>query len=313
MKPVLFTIPWIDLPVYGYGVMLGLAFIVGWYFIPFTAKRHGLNPENYVLPIILAAFLSLVGARLFHVISNPHLDWTFARIVNVREGGMVAYGGFIFGVGTGLAIFIYRKLPIRPHLDAATPALALGLGLTRLGCFLRGCCYGVRTDSFLGLSFPPPSLVAQQHSHRHWALLPDGFSTPVLPTQLFESAAGFVLAGFTWWLLTQIRLHRVFTGQPTTKTRHLWRDGLAFWAFVGLYSFFRFLIEFVRDDGGRGTVGLLSTSQFIGIFLVAGAAFMVFYWLPRHPLLWPDPNATPSHNRSRSSKPSRKPKKSRNR
>ena len=33
MRPVLFRIPGIDLPLYSYGVMLGLSLIVGWYIV----------------------------------------------------------------------------------------------------------------------------------------------------------------------------------------------------------------------------------------------------------------------------------------
>ena len=46
------------------------------------------------------------------------------------------------------------------------------------------------------------------------------------------------------------------------------------WYFVG-YGVWRFIIEFFRSDD-RGAVGALSTSQFIGIFIVlAGAALLL--------------------------------------
>ena len=52
-------------------------------------------------------------------------------------------------------------------------------------------------------------------------------------------------------------------------------DGHVFVAFVALYAFARFVIEFWRDDDRGGLLGL-STSQLIGVGLVAGA-----FWLHR--------------------------------
>ena len=289
MKPILFTIPFLDLPVYGYGVMLGLAFVAGWYLTAYLAKWYGHKPDNFYMAMTLAAIFSIVGARVFHILSNPYEGWTLWKMINLRQGGLVAYGGYIFGIGSGVLYWKYRKLNIWSHLDIATPCLALGLGLTRLGCFLRGCCYGIRTESAFGISFPPPSLVVEQHTHRGWPVLENGWSLPVFPTQLFESSWGFLLFGLTMGLLILKRRSqqgvqldgKSASDAETSSPRPA--DGIIFMAFVGLYSLFRFLIEFIRDDGGRGTVGPLSTSQFIGLLLVAFTLFFIIYWLPRHP------------------------------
>ncbi len=294
MQPVLFTIPFVNLPVYGYGVMLGLAFVAGWYLTAYLAEWYGHKPENFYMAMTLAAIFSIVGARVFHILSNPDEGWTLWRMINLRQGGLVAYGGYIFGIGSGVIYWMYRKLNIWSHLDIATPCLALGLGLTRMGCFLRGCCYGVRTESAAGISFPPGSLVVEQHSHRGWHLLENGWSTPVFPTQLFESSWGFFLFALTLGLLILKRRNNRLATQAAENAEHREdvdvkqktprpADGIIFMSFVGLYSFFRFLIEFIRDDGGRGTVGPLSTSQFIGLILVGITVFFVVYWLPRHP------------------------------
>lgn len=303
MKPVLFTFPWLDMPVYGYGVMLGLSFVFGWYFILFTARWYGLKEDVYIGAMILAAIFSLVGARLVFILANGDQVWTLARMLNIREGGLVAYGGYILGIGAGVLHFLRRRVPVWSYLDAATPALALGLMFTRLGCFLRGCCFGARTDSLIGLSFPPPSLAAEQHTARGWPLAEDGSTTPIIPTQLVESLAGLLLAllvGAVLWRLRQAR-HATTEGRPPTGPGARLRDGHPFLIFVTGYSLFRFGIEFLRDDWARGSVGLLSTSQFIGLVLVAAALFAIWH-RARQPLLSLE-TAPPSRSQRRRNSP----------
>ena len=73
---------------------------------------------------------------------------------------------------------------------------------------------------------------------------------PLLPTQLFESAFCFVLTAVLVWIFKRQKRLGTTTG----------------WYFI-LYGVWRFIIEFFRSDD-RGAVGSLSTSQFLGIFIV---------------------------------------------
>ncbi len=282
MKPVLFYIPWLDLPVYGYGVMLGLSFVIGWYLMGYLVKWYGLDESKAYTAMILGLSFAIVGARFFHIITNLHMHWTLGRMLNLREGGLVAYGGYIFGVGAGVIYWKVKKADIWSYLDIVAPELALGLGLTRFGCFLRGCCYGVRSDSAFAISFPPGSLVEQQHSSRGWELLSSGWSVPVLPTQIFSSVTGLILFAISLFALRWAKKNREpVPMEDGTPARARYVDGWIIMGFVFLYSFYRFLLEFIRDDGGRGTVGDLSTSQFIALILMAIALFFAVYWLPR--------------------------------
>ena len=47
-----------------------------------------------------------------------------------------------------------------------------------------------------------------------------------------------------------------------------------------LYSIGRFAIEFLRNDD-RGTVGMLSTSQFIAIFTLIAGVIGFFFVMPK--------------------------------
>jgi prolipoprotein diacylglyceryltransferase len=133
--------------------------------------------------------------------------------------------------------------------------MVLGLGFTRIGCFLAGCCHGEKTDLPWGVVFPQGSQASRVFTGN------TAPSPPVHPTQLYESALGFALVPLAIYLLKR----RKFTGQT-------------FLILIVCYAVGRFLLEFIRADDDRGTVlGILSTSQFIGLVLVP-LAIGLYLW-----------------------------------
>ena len=267
---------------HSYGLALGLAFLAGWYLIPNVGKRNGLIPETWYTPIILAAIFSIVGSRVFYHFSVGRWD-EFLDIFR-GSGGMVAIGGFVGGIGAGVAFFIANGYNTWRYLDSATPAFALGLAIVRSGgCFLNGCCYGQKTDFITGLSFPGPnmftapegaeirgSLAYSQHLERGWVPYLDGrlsdWTVHVHPTQLYEASFGVLMFILTIFLATKRKLSR----------------GMVFLTFIGGYSLWRFGIEFIRNDEGRGNpLGFsgISASQLYSALTVLFAVGALFYLL----------------------------------
>jgi len=141
--------------------------------------------------------------------------------------------------------------------------IPFGLFFGRLGCFFGGCCFGTVTDHPLGISFPAYSAASDKH-------LRDGLlaskalpSLPVHATQLYEAAGCLLLAAV---LALYVHPRKRFDGQVML-------------CFLGGYAVLRFLIEIVRDDD-RGAVLGLSTSQWIGVAILAGVAAA---WLKLRP------------------------------
>jgi phosphatidylglycerol:prolipoprotein diacylglycerol transferase len=122
---------------------------------------------------------------------------------------------------------------------------------------MAGCCFGTTTHGAQALVFPPGSPPSDWQARE--GLIPHHLlaSLPVHPTQIYEAAAAFALSGFGI-----LYLH--------ARKRY---DGQVFAMFVGGYGLARFLIEFFRSDD-RGGVGLLSTSQWIALFMVFGAVLI---------------------------------------
>jgi phosphatidylglycerol---prolipoprotein diacylglyceryl transferase len=172
-------------------------------------------------------------------------------------GGLTYYGGFIGASAAAIWLLKRDKFPVWKACDMAGIVVPLGLGFGRMGCLLAGCCFGHRTDSALGLSFPGRSPASEAQFKLHELDHIRDWSHPVHPTQIYESAMSLAISAF---LL--IVLH--------PRKRY---DGQVFAAFIGLYAAGRFLLEFLRADD-RGGLLNLSTSQLIGLALIGVAVWI---------------------------------------
>jgi phosphatidylglycerol---prolipoprotein diacylglyceryl transferase len=152
MQQVLFHIPILKetfppdgIPIHGFGVMLFITFIVCVWVLARLATKWGTNlPKDRVQDLVIVVFLGgLVGARITYMIVEGK-GWK--QFLRIWEGGIVLYGGIITGMLAFLAFHrqFLKKVGVSMWklADVAGPALALGIALGRIGCFLNGCCYG---------------------------------------------------------------------------------------------------------------------------------------------------------------------------
>lgn len=151
------------LAIRGYGAMLVLAIGLSTWLAARRARQMGVNPDVIFSLGFWMFAAGIIGARLFYIIQYwPQFrrdTWrdTLVEVINIAQGGLVVYGALI---GGALALFLYLRkyqLPGLALCDLVAPAVALGLGLGRLGCFLNGCCYGGPTDLPWAVCFPAGS------------------------------------------------------------------------------------------------------------------------------------------------------------
>jgi phosphatidylglycerol:prolipoprotein diacylglycerol transferase len=147
MQQVLFRIPIVDLPIYGYGTMLFLAFFFCTWMAARLAKMEGIPTQNMQDVGIWLFVCGIAGARITFLIQyrNQYAD-PLLEFYKIWDGGLVFYGSAIGGVVgyIGAYYFILRKHNISSWkmADIIAPCGALGLALGRLGCLLNGCCFG---------------------------------------------------------------------------------------------------------------------------------------------------------------------------
>ncbi len=256
--PLIFHIG--PLMITGFGIMMMVAFLMaGW------AIQRRLQEMNfstlYAEHIVIAAVIGgILGAKLWYVALHQDFGQFFSR------GGLVWYGGFVGGAVAVLFIGWRDRVPTRITLEVTAPALALGHGLGRVGCFLIQDDYGIPTSLPWGMRFPhgyPPSTV---QNLRAWgAEVPaDALPTDVLavhPTQLYEVAALL----FVFWLLWRLRNHQHAAG---------W----LFSTYLVCVGIERFLVEFIRAKDDR-LLGALTLAQGTSLAVLAlGIVLMTILW-----------------------------------
>ncbi len=253
MHPILLKIGKFEL--HTYGLMMMLSFLVGIYFSVKKAKKEGVDPNSIVDLVIVIIISSLIGARLLYVMfhfnefSNNLLD-----IINPLQSdgsigiaGMSILGGILMASIASYVFLKKRKLPVLKVFNFMVPMVALGIGITRIGCFFQGCCFGQECNLPFGVVFPAGS--------------PAGFSfpdIPLYPTQLFASAAGFIIFGLLIW--------------SSSIERFKDKTFVLFMILLGIsriiVDIFRYREESVRIFNLFGQV--ISTNQIISFLMVIG-------------------------------------------
>ena len=245
------------LTISGFGLAVALGFMIGQIIGQRELARRGHDPAP-VTDVVLASVVGfLVGAKLYYVILMG--DWGSL----LSRGGFVFWGGLAGGVAAGLWMAHRRGMPLMRIADVAGPGIAAGYAVGRTGCWAVGDDYGRPWDSPFAVAFPngaPPSTAANLHT-QFGVPIPAGVSPDtvlaVYPTQLYETALGFVMFLVLW----RLRGHEHAEG---------WLFGL----WMVLAGVERFAIEFVRAKDDR-FFGPLTVAQVISLgFIVGGAALM---------------------------------------
>lgn len=253
---------------YAYGAMLALAFAAGTWWAVRRARTRGL-PGDAVYDLVACILVaSLAGARALFVAMNLgyYREHPLAAF-KLWEGGLVLYGGIVFGFIAAVFYLKRKKLPVWKMADIIAPPLALGVAIGRIGCFLNGCCYG-RISQHWGVCFPaadnPP---AYEEQLRRGLIVPGAqCSLPVLPTQLYETSVCVLLA----------------VALVLVERRRKNFDGFLFWLFLALYSVQRFFMEGLRYYDRNFFVGPLTIGQVMSVAFFIAALVVIAVNLRKH-------------------------------
>ena len=229
--------------IHGYGLMIGIGVICAILVAQLRAKRKGLSPDVLYSIALLALIFGFIGAKLLFCIVE--IKAVIANPMMILSGnGFILYGGIIGGISAVMIYCRVKKISFLQYFDLAAPSIALAQGFGRIGCFLAGCCYGRETTSSFCVVF--------QNSQ----YAPNGVK--LIPTQLISSGGDFLIA-----LILVLYARK---DQKIGKTGGL---------YLILYSIGRAAVEILRADY-RGSVGPLSTSQFISIFILILGVLLFF-------------------------------------
>lgn len=233
-----FTI--LGIPVYIFFFCVGFVIAVCLFIVLLSQKHISITLPTKCLFFSMIALVLV--ARLFGVLSGIYgaigrcekVTWD-----TVRQTGIVFYGGLI-----GLLFSYYlacRRLGdhrVRKSINTLAVVIPLFHGISRIGCFLGGCCYGVSCSSKLSVKYTTEISGAIDTTYR-------------IPIQLLESTLNFLI------FLYLLHLYK----------RNDWEARYILRKYLVLYSVLRFTLEFWRGDEIRGVVYGISFSQMISLLI----------------------------------------------
>jgi phosphatidylglycerol:prolipoprotein diacylglycerol transferase len=241
MHPELFGV------VKSYGLMLAISFALGMWLSVRRARPRGIGSETVMDLVFGVLISSIIGVWALYVATHGAQFDPWYTALFIWDGGLTLYGGILAATATVWWMCRRRGIAFLDMADIFAPGVMLGIGLTRIGCFLAGCCFGKPTTCALAVHFPadaPASLVFGGRA--------------VHPTQLYASAAGFAIFGL---LLLAERL-------PSGR-------GATFGRFLALYGAARLVEDAFRYYEPGQVLAGLSNNQWVSVVLVAAGALVM--------------------------------------
>lgn len=240
--PIAFSVgPYIT--VYWYGILIGIAILLGVYLALREAEKQGVNTEHFFNLILIILPAAFIGARLYYVIFNwDYYSHNLWEIPATWHGGLAIHGGIIGGILGGLFLLKRYHFNFWQIADIVAPSLVLGQAIGRWGNFFNQEAYGYVVD--------PAELP--------WAMYIDGAYRH--PTFLYESLWDLLIFGFLLWLRRRKGLK--------------WGDVALF--YVVLYSIGRFFIEGLRTDSLMLTP-YLRVAQVVSALGILGGLSLLIY------------------------------------
>ena len=231
------------------------AFISG-IFVCHIAKKNKKDVNDVIILLLIAVLGVFIGGHLLYGITNMnrivYLVTHFNRLrgfngligeLEIIFGGQVFYGGLIGGL---IASYIYiskKKMDKEFFFDIGAVAIPLFHFFARIGCFLSGCCYGIKSK--VGFTYKYSLIESANFVNR-------------FPVQLVESFCNLLIFIFIYLLYKKNKL-----------------KGKLIYLYFIIYSIIRFILEFFRGDYYRGLLFGLSTSQIISIVLFITGTIML--------------------------------------
>lgn len=252
--------------IYWYGILMGLAVLVGLMVVRREARLTGQNPDDYLDFLLYAIICSIIGARLYYVVfSWDSFKDDLLKIFALREGGIAIYGSII---GAALCAVVYtriKKLNFWKFGDTLVLGLVIGQVIGRWGNFINREVFGGYTDGLFAMRYLKsqvgniPEAVLE-----HTVVYNSAEYIQVQPTFLYESLWNLGLFIF----LMLFKKHKKFDGEICALY------------FLG-YGTARFWIEGMRTDQLIIAHTGIAVSQILSAVLVIVSLICILFFRKR--------------------------------
>lgn len=241
---------------HAYGLMIGIAMLVGVHLGEGALAWQGFATDRYWRVVGPSLLMGLVGARLYHVASEPLRYWRSPlQIVEIWNGGLGIYGAILFGAATALYLAPRHGIPRGVLLDAGAVGVPIAQAIGRWGNWFNQELFGGPLSAPWALRVDPhrrPAEFAAQETFH--------------PTFLYESLWTLALAAAAALLL------RHWHSRP---------PGAVFIVYLAGYSMGRFAIESLRVDPAHEWLGLRQ-NQYVAAAVVVVCLVALVWLVARH-------------------------------
>jgi prolipoprotein diacylglyceryl transferase len=228
-------------------------------------KRRNLVKIDAYSVVAYTAIAGILGAKLWHVIDTPADRLTVDILTHPADlfiwfrGGFAWFGGFLAGIATLLLLARHYRINMLTMLDLASPAVAVGYAVGRIGCLISGDGdYGMPTNLPWGMAFPN-GLVPTTTTCVQWGAPAD---CRVHPTPIYEFIVGMLIFWYLW-------------RRGGRAIRHPLAPGVITGEFLILSGVSRFLVEFIRINP-RVWMGMSNAQIASLLTIVAGIILLIF-------------------------------------
>jgi phosphatidylglycerol:prolipoprotein diacylglycerol transferase len=256
MHPELFSIG--PFTVHSYGVLLAVSFILGIFIAIKKGEKRDIKSDEIINIGFIIIISSIIGARLFYVLFHLsefegrwlYTFWPVQEDGTVGLGGLILLGGFIAALLSSIVYIVHKKLNFWKLADSIAPGFALGIFLTRIGCYLNGCCFGKECHLSWAVKFPAGSPAG--------SIMGD---LSLHPTQLYSSLYALII----FLILMLLDRFNIF-------------DGISIGLFFILYGISRFIVDFFRYYEEQMIVlAGLGFNQLVSLFMLFTGVVIIFY------------------------------------
>ncbi len=245
-------------PFHFYGLCIALGVFAAVEISTRRWRARGGNPDDIWAIAIWAVPAGLIGARIYHLITDwkTYIPNNISGMVKIWDGGLGIPGGIIAGVAVGVWVAKRRGMRLPPGLDAVAPGMAVAQAIGRWGNWFNQELYGRPTTLPWGLKI---DLAHRPAGYLQYATFH--------PTFLYESLWDLGLA------VALILLDR----------RRVVRPGRIFALYIGGYAFGRFFVEALRVDHASLILGIRVNLWVAGLTVVGVIIFLLLRGLRRRP------------------------------
>lgn len=241
--------------IHWYGIIIATGFLLAVLLGMRNSKKYGIDPDNIIDLVLIAAPISIVCARLYYVIfysgePNPYFQDP-VKIFKIWEGGLGIYGAIIGALVTAYFFTKRKNIGFFKLADFGLPYFVLAQGIGRWGNFVNHEAFGGNTSLPWGMTSERIRKDIEYFRDQGANISPD---LPVHPTFLYESLWDIAVFFFLIWYGKRKKV-----------------DGEVFFLYMILYGAGRFFVEGLRSDSlmlGGFKISQLLALVFIAVFTV---------------------------------------------